>query len=348
MKPVKTRALAAAVAMLSLAVLAACENGTSRPVQQRTGSAFKGYYDSLRGKRVGFVPIAMGFDLTEAWHAGMQRQAQELGYEIVVRDPNWSIETGIQAINSLIADKPDVLVIQNNDGRSYRRAIQRAMATGIPVIQVQQRIDTPSNFFVGPDFADIGARSAQAMREYCGRPDAPSKKIALVQGSLTAPASMDMLAGVESELEAHPGLVVVSSQATEWDATKAYQIMSTVLKKHADLCGVIGFWDVTDVGTAGAIREAGLQGKVALITSGGGNRRAACDRIRSGEITLYYSYNVAGQVRDLNTAIKTLLQAGPQQAVRPVALVNPLIRIDRDTLAPASCWTLEELRQSGG
>ena len=55
----------------------------------------------------------MGFDLTEAWHAGMQRQAQELGYEIVVRDPNWSIETGNQAINSLIADKPDVLGSQN-------------------------------------------------------------------------------------------------------------------------------------------------------------------------------------------------------------------------------------------
>jgi ABC-type sugar transport system substrate-binding protein len=348
MMPVKTRALAVVVAAFAAALLAGCESGTSRPVQQRTGSAFKAYYDTVRGKRVGFVPIAMGFDLTEAWHAGMQRQAQELGYEIVVRDPNWSIETGIQAINSLIADKPDVLVIQNNDGRSYRRAIQRAMAMGIPVIQVQQRIDTPSNYFVGPDFADIGARSAKAMLERCSRPDAPSKKIALVQGSLTAPASIDMLKGIESVLQAHPQLVVVSSQATEWDATKAYQITSTVLKKHADLCGVIGFWDVTDVGTAGAIREAGLQGKVSLITSGGGNRRAACDRIRSGEITLYYSYNVAGQVRDLNTAIKTLLQTGQQKEVRPVALLNPLIGIDRDTLGPASCWTLEEIRQSGG
>lgn len=74
------------------------------------------------------------------------------------------------------------------------------------------------------------------MLERCSRADAPSKKIALVQGSLTAPASIDMLKGIESVLQTHPDLVVVSSQATEWDATKAYQITSTVLKKHADLC----------------------------------------------------------------------------------------------------------------
>ena len=98
------------------------------------------YYAALKGKKVGFVPISMGFDLTQGWLAGMQRQAKELGYEIIVRDPNWSVENGIQAINSLIAEKPDLLIIQNNDSRSYNQLVKKALASGIPTIQVQQRV----------------------------------------------------------------------------------------------------------------------------------------------------------------------------------------------------------------
>ncbi len=345
----RAKAKIAIMTSILLAVpVAGCDNKPVVVERTRAGNPYPEYYGALRGKRIGFVPIAMGFDLTEAWLAGMQRQAKDLGYEIVVRDPNWSIETGIQAINSLIAEKPDVLVIQNNDGRSYRRAIQRAMTMGIPVIQVQQRVDAPSNYFVGPDFYEIGALSATAMVNQCSKPGAPSRKVALLQGSLTAPASMNELQGIQSILKSHPEIQVVSNQATEWDATKSYQITSTVLKQHPDLCGVIGFWDVSDVGTAGAIREAGLQGKVALITSGGGNRAAACDRIRTGEFSLYYSYNVPGAARDLNSAIKTLLQAGQSQPAKPVALLNPLIAITKESMGPASCWTLDEIRQTGG
>src|SRR4051812_25346119 len=47
-------------------------------------------YQALAGKRVAFVPLGMGLDLTEAWAAGMKRQADELGYKFDIRDPNWS------------------------------------------------------------------------------------------------------------------------------------------------------------------------------------------------------------------------------------------------------------------
>ena len=32
------------------------------------------YYAAFKGKKVAFVPIAMGFDLTEGWAAGMQEE----------------------------------------------------------------------------------------------------------------------------------------------------------------------------------------------------------------------------------------------------------------------------------
>jgi ribose transport system substrate-binding protein len=331
----------AAVAAVGLAF-------TAPALAQDSDSPGPAYYAALKGKTVGFVPISMGFDLTQGWLAGMQRQADELGYEIIVRDPNWSVESGIQAINSLIAEKPDLLVIQNNDNRSYNRLVRRAISEGIPTIQVQQRVQTASDAFIGPDWFDIGTKSARAAVAQCSGDAGPSNKVAIVQGALAAPASMLMMEGIEATLAENPDIEVVSSQASDWDATKAYSITSTVLKQHADLCAVIGFWDVADVGTSGAIREAGLEGTVSLITSGGGKRDAACDKISSGEFTVYHSYNVAGQARDLNAAIKMLLQADIEAGSAPFALLSPLTRITADSLSPASCWTLEEIAQSGG
>lgn len=78
--------------------------GTSAPVAAQETSQSAGFYESLSGKRIGFVPIAMGFNETQAWRTAMERQAETLGYEVIVRDPNWSIEVGIQAINSLIEE----------------------------------------------------------------------------------------------------------------------------------------------------------------------------------------------------------------------------------------------------
>lgn len=76
------------------------------------------YYDTLKGKKVIFVPLAMGFDLTEGWAAIMRRQAQDLGYSFEIRDPNWSTDAGTRAITDAIAQKPDLLIVHNPDLQS--------------------------------------------------------------------------------------------------------------------------------------------------------------------------------------------------------------------------------------
>ena len=154
--------------------------------------------------------------------------------------------------------------------------------------------------------------------------------------------------GIEEALKAHPEITIVSNQAADWDATKAYQIASTVLKQEPEICGIAGFWDVADAGIASAVNEAGLQGKVAVITSGSGARDSACDKIAAGDFSFYTSYNTAGQGRDLNAIIRMLLQTRPEPGSEAFDLVSPLIRITKETMTPSSCWTLDELAQIGG
>ena len=155
--------------------------------------------------------------------------------------------------------------------------VQRAAAEGIPVMQVQQSVQTLSDAYVGPDWYRIGNVTAQALVDKCGA--GTSGKIVVVEGATAASALILMKPGIEELVAQHPEITIASSQAADRDATKAFAIAATVLQQNPDLRGIAGFWDVADTGTAGAIREAGFEGKVAPATSGGGSRDAGCAKV---------------------------------------------------------------------
>ena len=308
----------------------------------------KTYYDTLKGKRVAFVPLSLGFDLTEGWNAGLQNQAKALGYTVDVRDPNWNAEAGVQAANGFIAEKPDVLILHPLDMQAYNRIVPKAMAAGINVVQINLKSVTNGDAYVGTDWYEMGVKQAEEVVKACGESSGKNGKIAFVQGMLATPTATISGQGAADVFAKHPEITVVATQAADWDATKAHAITSTILKQHPDLCGILGLWDGQDVGTAAALREANMSDQVFLVTSGGGNKAAACDNIENGNFDAYYSYDVPGQARDLNAAVKVLLQTKPEPGSAPFALYTPLKRITKDTLTPSSCWTLDELKASGG
>lgn len=306
------------------------------------------YYASLKGKKVAFVPLALGFDLTDGWNAGLQNQAKALGYTVEVRDPNWNTEAAVQAANAFIAEKPDVLILHPLDMQAYNRIVPKAMKAGINVIQINLKSITNGDVYVGTDWYEMGVKEGEALVKACGEGSGKNGKIAIVQGMLATPTARISGQGAADVFAKHPEIKVVATQAADWDATKAHAITSTVLKQNPDLCGILGLWDGQDVGTAAAVREANMQDQVFLVTSGGGNKAAACDNVESGNFDAYFSYDVPGQARDLNDAVKILLQTHPKPGSAPFALYTPLKLITKETLTPSSCWTLDELKRSGG
>ncbi len=308
----------------------------------------KTYYETLKGKRVAFVPLSMGFDLTEGWNAGLQNQAKALGYTVEIRDPNWNTEAGTQAANGFIAEKPDVLILHPLDMQAYNRIVPKAMAAGINVIQINLKSVTNGDAYVGTDWYEMGVKQAEALVKACGKDSGKNGKVAIVQGMLATPTATISGQGAADVFAQHPEIQIVATQAADWDATKAHAITSTILKQNPDLCGILGLWDGQDGGTAAAVREANLTDQVFLVSSGGGNRAAACDNVANGNFDAYFSYDVPGQARDLNSALKMILQTKPKPGSAPFALYTPLKLITKENMTASSCWTLDELKASGG
>lgn len=297
-----------------------------------------GYMKALEGKTVGYIPVAMGFDLTQGWLDGLKAQLEPQGVKVVLRDPNWNTNAGAQAFTALIAEKPAVIVIHNPDVQTYAKLIKKAEDEGIYVIQINMRSAQPSTAFVGADWVEIGEKDTQAVVDFC---KGKSNKIAIVQGAPTAAASAYTLKGVENVLAKNPQIKVVSNQAADWDAAKAKALTQTVLKQNPDLCGIVGFWDGMDIGTAAAIKEAGLTGKVFLATSGGGSQQGACDLVKSGAFDLDLSYDVPTQANNMAAMIKWLLQGGVKAGAAKQNVYTTLIPITKDNAGKdGTCWKL--------
>jgi ribose transport system substrate-binding protein len=328
--------------VLAWTALAAALFGSALPVRaQGLEEPFREpYLKALQGKVVAYLPVAMSFDLAQGWLAGIKRELEPLGVKIVVRDPNWSTNAGAQALTNLISEKPDVIIAHNPDVQTYAKLLQKAESSGIDVVQINMRSSYPTTVFVGADWIEIGRKATTAVVDFC---KGKSNKIAIIQGQLSAAASAYTLKGVEDVLAKHSDIKVVSSQAADWDASKAKGITQTVLKQNPDLCGIVGFWDGMDIGTAAAIKEAGLTGKVFLATSGGGEQKGACNQVKNGSFDLDLSYDVPTQASNMAAMIKWLLVSGLKPGSAKASIYTTLIPITKDNAAAeGTCWTLSK------
>ena len=297
----------------------------------------KTYDEALRGKTVAFVPISLSFDIPQAYNLGMKRQAEKLGMNYVVRDPNFSVDQAVQAINQLIAEKPDIMVVHPLDANAFDRLARKAADAGILWVWVNNKGNVNGDAYVGGNHYLEARLQVKLAADAC---KGKSGKIALIQPPPNTPSTITGTKGVEDELAEHPELSLVAKQSANADANQARAIAATLLKQHDDLCAIIGLWDGEDVGIPPAVEEAGKKGEVAMITTGAGNVVNACDKIKDGSYDGYVSYDVATQVDLINSTIVTLLQMKPEPGSMPFAVYNHPIGITADTMSQESCWSM--------
>ena len=302
------------------------------------------YAEAMKGKRVMLIPMAMGFDLAQGWASYIKKEVDAFGGTFETRDPNWSVEAGAQAITEAISSdtRPDVLIVHSPDLNSYARLLKKAQAAGTYVVL----IDNPANFaadaFVGSDWDRLGQLEAEAVVKGCG-PNS-SKKIGLVQGDQVNSSSLYQYAGIMKVMAKNPDFQIVAKPDSNWDATTSRNVTTTMLQQNPDICGIIDFWDGDAVGAAAAIRDAKMQDKVFLVTTGGGEKTADCDKLTDGTYGAVVMTELHQQSRDINAIIKFLLQSGQPAGTSKTYIYTLEKATTKADLKPDSCWDLKALQ----
>lgn len=312
-------------------------NGNQLPATASAAQLRDHTLKSLVGKTAAFVPVGMGTPLTEEWNRQLKRGFEAAGMKYVLRDPNWDTAKQAEAVQSLINDKPAVLVVHNFDVQILAKLIQQAQQAGIYVIQINMVSNYKSDAFVGADTIDLGSRIATDIVAQCGASTQTSHEVQIVQGDATSGFTLDVMAGAKAVFDKHPEIKLVSTQAANWDRTKAHDITATVIQQHPNLCASWGFWDQMEYGAASAIKEAGKIDKVKVFTSD--HSAVTCEGIRDGMIFESYGYSVPAQGSDIVAIAKSLLQAGQAPGTSRVADYTPLVKIDKSNWnQPNMCY----------
>lgn len=328
-------------AIAAVAMLATITVNNAAKAQDDPGPA--AYAEALKGKRVVLIPLAMGFDLAQGWAAYLKREVEAYGGVFETRDPNWSTEAGAQAITEVIASdpKPNVLVIHAPDLNSYSKILKKAQKEGIYVILIDNPMNFPADAFVGSDWDRLGQLEAEAVVKGCG--DNSSKKIGLVQGDAANASSIYQYNGIKKVLAKYPDFKIVAEPFSNWDPTTSRTVTTTMLQQNPDICGIIDFWDGDATGASAAIRDAKLDGKVFLVTTGGGET-VDCKALEDGTFGAVVMTELAGQSRDMNAIIKFLLQSGQPAGTSKTYIYTLEKATTKADLKPGTCWDVKALQ----
>ena len=332
---------------VAAASAAALAFAAAQPAQAQSGDdpGPAAYAAALKDKRVVLVPMAMGFDLAQGWAAYLKREVEAWGGVFETRDPNWSTEAAAQALTELVSSdpKPNVLVVHSPDLNSFSKILKRAQSEGIYVVLIDNPMNFPADAFIGSDWDRLGQLEAEAAVKHCA--NHPTKKIGLVQGDAANASSIYQYNGIMKVLAKNPDFKVVAEPFSNWDPTTSRTVTATMLQQHPDICAIIDFWDGDATGAAAAIRDAKLQDKVFLVTTGGGEM-IDCNYINDGTFGAVVMTDLAGQSRDMNAIIKFLLQSG-QPAGTSKTYIYTLERAwTKADLRPETCWDLKHLQAS--
>jgi ABC-type sugar transport system substrate-binding protein len=295
---------------------------------------------NIKGKKVIFVPISMGISLTEGWARRMKEHAVMYGYSFDIRDAAFNTGAMSELLAKAISEKPDVLVVHNPTVQLLARQIKQAEADGIKVLQINLQSNQPSSAFVGANWDRIGREIAEDIVKECGAGSGKSGKVAIIPGQLTAADSVIMNEAAFKVFEAHPEIQVVSNQASDWEPEKARAITATVLQQHPDLCAIFGHWDVHTMGAGKAVKDAGLQDKVLVYATGGGDD-VTCKAVEDKVLHRVWSYDADGQGRDAATVIDLLLQGAAAADGSMLSIESPMKIIKAgDPNASSLCWKM--------
>jgi ribose transport system substrate-binding protein len=198
-------------------------------------------------------------DLSNPFFVSMRdaglKAAEDYGVEASFQSADGSLEKQIGVVENFIAQKVDAVLINAVDDKGIEPAIKKAKAAGIPVIMMANDVEDPYAYkTLYPDYDNMAMQARALGTAMGGKGD-----VALLIGARGNSVSDSREAGFKDTMkEEFPGINIVTTQATNWDAAKGADVAQTVLNQYPDVNGISC---VTDPPCLAAMNTAKAAGK---------------------------------------------------------------------------------------
>jgi len=212
---------------------------------------------------VGVSLLNLSSEFIVMLNEAMEAKAGELGVKLVVNDAQRSAERQIQQVEGFIAQQVDVIILNPCEVDASSPAVDKALAAGIPIINLNSATQSTPTAFVGSHDEE----SARIAMEYIAKRLNGQGNVVMMQGFMGQAAQLKRDQGAREILAKNPGINLLACQSAEWDRAKAMSLMENWIQSHGTkINAVFAQNDEMGMGALLALERGKLKDKVILIS----------------------------------------------------------------------------------
>ena len=256
---------------------------------------------------------------------GAEEAAKQKNIDLIVQvaEKEDSTEQLVGLVENMIAKKVDAIIVTPNDSIAFIPAFQKAEKAGIPIIDLDVRLDAKAaeaaglKFnYVGVDNFNGGYLEAKNLAEAIG----DKGNVAILEGIPGVDNGEQRKGGALKAFAEYPDIKIVASQSANWETEQALNVTTNILTANPNINGIFAANDNMAIGAVTAVENAGLAGKV--LVSGYDGIPLAIEYVKQGKMQ-----NTIDQLpkKQVAIAIEHALKQINKQEIPPVYYVDPVV-----------------------
>ncbi|MEV7574713.1 ABC transporter substrate-binding protein [Pseudarthrobacter sp. NPDC089323] len=214
--------------------------------------------------KIAFVPGLVGDEFYISMKCGVEKQAKAEGVSTDTQGPQ-KFDPSLQRpiLDSVVASKPDALLISPTDATALQVPIKAAADAGIKIVLVDTTLGDPSVAVsaIASDNRGGGAEAFAAIKKLN-----PSGGKVLVVSTDPGVSTLDeRVAGFEGAVKEDSAFNYVGVQYSHNDPAEAAKLVSAALAKDPDIVGIFAGNTAAAEGSATGVRQAGMKNQVKIV-----------------------------------------------------------------------------------
>ena len=264
---------------------------------------------------VGVSLLNLSSEFIVMLNRALEAKAKELSVQLIVNDAQRSAERQVQQVENFIAQHVDAIVLNPCEVEASSPAVDKALAAGIPIVNVNSETRSAPTAFVG----SRDEESAELAMGYLARRLKGQGNVVMMHGFMGQAAQLKRDRGAREVLAKFPGLKLLAVQTAEWDRAKAIALMENWIQSFGpQINAVFAQNDEMGMGALIALEQAKLKDKVVVASVD------ALQAVKDGRLDATVFQDAKGQAGTaLETAVKMVRhQPYEKQILIPFQLVT--------------------------
>ncbi len=210
-------------------------------------------------------------DLNTPWRVAELKHFQFWAKKLCVPNFIWNqanedVSKELSNVADLLAQKPDVLLLDPEASKPLVPAAEMARKANVPMIDIDRKIDLdpgPDTYLalINADNFAVGYNSAAAWVASLKKrqnTDSPKGNVAILAGGVGQDPAIDRNKGVEAAVKDYPGIKIVANQSGDWTREGGRKVMEAYIQRFSsgELEGVFAASDEMMIGARQALDAA--------------------------------------------------------------------------------------------